>query len=349
MSEIRWEFYPLVAQDALTRAWLQLQANLQLAPNTIDAYGRCLNDYLAFCAGRQMAPQTMTRDQVATYVQDLATRPNPKGAKILTLDSGCGLSNSTMQQRITVARLYQDYLVEKQVRPDNPVARGEYVPGKAFGGHRARALLPTYQKLPWIPSDDGWLTVLGTLKEEPLRNQVMFLLAYDGALRREELVTLKIDDFDFAYRQIRVRAEHAKNGAERIVGYGKKVTGPLLQAYLQHRRSLSVRSGPLFLSESHRNCAEPLSLVMWSKVVQKLAGRAGLPPFTTHTPRHLRLTHMARARMELHQIATYAGHKSLQTTLRYIHLSGVELTDAVSRSLAGFEHWIEVILGEAKP
>ena len=30
-----------------------------------------------------------------------------------------------------------------------------------------------------------------------------------------------------------------------------------------------------------------------------------------------------------------------------IHLSGVELTEAVSRSLAGFERWIETILEEA--
>ena len=53
--------------------------------------------------------------------------------------------------------------------------------------------------------------------------------------------------------------------------------------------------------------------------------------------------------MDLHQIALYAGHASLQTSMLYIHLSGVELTEAVSRSLASFERWIEVILGEAKP
>jgi integrase/recombinase XerD len=120
-----------------------------------------------------------------------------------------------------------------------------------------------------------------------------------------------------------------------VVGYST-VTGRLLEAYLQRRRSLCATRGPLFLSESHRNTAGPLSLVMWSKAVQKLAGRAGLPRFTTHTPRHLRLTHLARARMDLHQIATYAGHRSLQTTMLYIHLSGVELTEAVTRSLAGF-------------
>jgi len=60
----------------------------------------------------------------------------------------------------------------------------------------------------------------------------------------------------------------------------------------------------------------------------------------------LSLTHMDRAHMDLHQIATYAGHQALETTMQYIHLSGVELTEAVTRSLSGFERWIELILGE---
>jgi len=221
------------------------------------------------------------------------------------------------------------------------------VPGKAFGGARSRGLLPHYQKLPWLPSDEEWQNVLGSLEGELLRNQVMLLIAYDGALRREELVRLEIDDFDFAYRQIRVKAEHAKNRRERVVGYGK-TTSRLLEAYLRQRKILSAKRGPLFLSESHRNASQPLALVTWSKIVQKLALRVGLPRFTTHTPRHLKLTHMARAKMELHQIATYAGHKSLTTTMLYIHLSGVELTEAVTRSLAGFEQWIDTSVGEVQ-
>jgi len=348
MTEIRWEQYPLVGQHELARNWLQRQAHLQLAPKTVDAYGRCLNDYLGFCARHKVQPEAATRDVVALYVQDLAHRPNPKGANILSIESGRGLANATMQQRITVLRLFCDSLIEQQLRQDNPVGRGHYVPGKAFGGMRDRGLLPHYHKLPWIPSDSEWQDLLRSLTKEPLRNQVLLLLAYDGALRREELITLEISDFDFAYRQIRIRAEHAKNGRERVVGYGK-VTSRLLEAYLRHRRTLSSKRGPLFLSESHRNTASPLALVTWSKIVQRMAQRVGLPPFTTHTPRHLRLTHMARAHMDLHQIALYAGHASLQTSMLYIHLSGVELTEAVSRSLAGFEHWIEVILKEVKP
>jgi len=344
MTEIRWEQYPLVLQHELARNWLQRQAHLQLAPNTVDAYGRCLNDYLSFCAKHSVQPEAVTREQVALYLQDLAHRPNPKGVNMLSIEHGRGLSNSTMQQRITVLRLFCDSLIEQQLRQDNPVGRGHYVPGKAFGGVRDRGLLPHYHKLPWLPSDEEWQNLLHSLTEEPLRNQVLLLLAYDGALRREELITLEIGDFDFAYRQIRIRAEHAKNGRERVVGYGK-VTSRLLEAYVHHRRALSTKRGPLFLSESHRNTASPLALVTWSKIVQKMAQRVALPPFTTHTPRHLRLTHMARARMDLHQIALYAGHASLQTTMLYINLSGVELTEAVTRSLAGFEHWIEVSLG----
>jgi len=349
MSEVCWQFYPLVAQSEPARAWLQIQANLQLAPKSVDAYGRSLNDFLGFCERAALSPESVTREHIALYVRDLATRPNPKGAHILHLETGSGLSNSTMQQRITVVRLFCDYLIEQRLRETNPVGRGHFVAGRGFAGERSRGLLPRYQRLPWIPSDEQWLELLTVLKKERLRNQVMLLLAYDGALRREELVRLEISDFDFAYRQVRVRAEHAKNGAERIVGYGN-VTGRSLEAYLKLRRLLSAKAGPLFLSESHRNTAGPLSLVMWSKVVQGLAQRTGLPQFTTHTPRHLRLTHMARAHMDLHQIALYAGHRSLETTMQYIHLSGVELTEAVSRSLANFERWLSTILeGEEHP
>src|SRR5258708_16381525 len=111
---------------------------------------------------------------------------------------------------------------------------------------------------------------------------------------------------------MRVRAEHAKSGAERVVGYST-VTSQFLAAYLQQRRALSTERGPLFLSESRRNKASPLSLVMWSKIVEGLAKLAGLPRLTTHTPRHLRLTHLVTAHLHLHQSANYAAHKPLRT------------------------------------
>jgi integrase len=61
-------------------------------------------------------------------------------------------------------------------------------------------------KLPWIPSEAEWLRLLGVVADEPIRNRVMLALAYDAALRREELCSLRSDDLDPAHRTLRVRA-----------------------------------------------------------------------------------------------------------------------------------------------
>jgi integrase len=91
----------------------------------------------------------------------------------------------------------------------------------------------------------------------------------------------------------------------------------------------------LFLSESRRNRAEPLTLWTWSKVVRRVALAADVPRFSTHALRYLCLTDLARMGWELHAIATFAGHRSTESTMRYIHLSGRELSDKLNRVMAG--------------
>jgi integrase/recombinase XerD len=57
----------------------------------------------------------------------------------------------------------------------------------------------------------------------------------------------------------------------------------------------------------------------WSKVVRRIALKAGVPRFSTHTTWHLCLTDLARMGWELHAIATFAGHRSAASTLTYIN------------------------------
>ena len=130
--------------------------------------------------------------------------------------------------------------------------------------------MPRLTKLPWIPSERQWADILGIAAKEPVRNRVMLALAYDAALRREELCSLRTDDLDPAHRTLRVRAETTKNRLERVVPYSAP-TGVLLSDYLAHRATISRARGPLFLSESRRNHAQPLSLWTWSKVVRRIA------------------------------------------------------------------------------
>lgn len=237
---VRW---PDLARCPEALRWLRVQSDLGLAPRTIAAYARGLADYLAVCVREAIDPLTAGRAEIARYVRDLVRRPHPRGAAVVSIDSGAGLANATLQQRLVVVRLFYDYLVEEGQREMNPVGRGRYTPGRAFGGHRDRALIPRFTKLPWIPTDAEWQLILEATRSASLRTRLMLALAYDCGLRREELCHLRTDDLDPAHRTLRVRAETTKTRQARVVPYSA-ATGTLLQAYLAHRRGLSAARSP---------------------------------------------------------------------------------------------------------
>lgn len=316
---------------------LRIWTDLGRAPRTIDAYGRGLAEYLLACEREGTDPVAANRLHVAAFVKELSTRPSRRGSNVVVLDSGAGLANATLQQRLVPVRLFYDYLIEEGLRESNPVGRGRYTPGRRFGGHQ-RGLVPRLTKLPWIPSEQQWLDLLEVVRDEPVRNRLMLALAYDAALRREELCSLRTDDLDPAHRHLRVRAETTKTRRERIVPYSAS-TGVLLSGYLAHRATISRARGPLFLSESRRNHGQPLTLWTWSKVVRRVALAAGLPRFSTHTTRHLCLTDLARMGWELHAIALFAGHRSTESTLTYIHLSGRDLAEKLNRGMQQIHSW----------
>ena len=59
------------------------------------------------------------------------------------------------------------------------------------------------------------------LRRSSIRDRLMLSLAYFGALRRAELVALRIEDLDVAHRLISVRAETTKGKRSRVVCYSQ--------------------------------------------------------------------------------------------------------------------------------
>lgn len=149
---------------------------------------------------------------------------------MVSIESGVGLANATLQQCLVAVRLFYDHLIEEGRRDTNPVGRGRYTPRWTFGGHRERGLIPRFTKLPWIPTEADWQQLLTVARAEPVRTRLMLALAYDAALRREELCRLQTDDLDPAHRTLRVRAETTKTRRGRVVPYSE-ATGILLQQY----------------------------------------------------------------------------------------------------------------------
>ncbi|WSQ15024.1 site-specific integrase [Streptomyces sp. NBC_01231] len=156
-----------------------------------------------------MDPVTANRLRVAAFVKELTARPSRRGGKVVVLDSGAGLANATLQQRLVPVWLFCDYRNKEGLRESNPVGWRRYTPSRRFGGNQ-RGLVPRMVKLPWISSERQWLDLLDVVRDEPARNRVMLALAHDAALRREELCSLPTDDLAPAHRTLRVRAETTK-------------------------------------------------------------------------------------------------------------------------------------------
>ncbi len=336
--------YLAIAASPHATAWIKQQANFGLAANTLAAYARGLEHYLRFTATTEVAVEAATRAHIGDYVRHLLSQRKANSQSGGQTDVVGKLANATLQQRLTVVRLFYDYLVEEELLARSPVGRVCQSKTGEFGAVDGRLLLPRYRKLPWIPNDEQWRAVLEAARQESLRNRLMLALSYDAALRREELCSLETADLDPSHRLLRIRAETTKNRNERVVPYSE-TTGMLLAVYLRQRRALSRAPGPLFLSESRRNLAQPLSIWTWSKAVAQLAARAEVKQLTTHTPRHLCLTDLARAGWDIHEIATFAGHRSIQTTLLYIHLSGRDLADKLARGMSQIHAWRIAALG----
>jgi integrase/recombinase XerD len=187
MTLIIWDKFPLVAEHEHARRWLQFTANIGRAPNTVTAYGRAVEDHLRFCGLAGADPLTSRSDLVAAWIGDLRERPNLQAANLMHLDSGCGLANATIQQYVIAVRSFYEFLVEDGLRELNPVRRGQ----SGRRGRPRQGLVRRVEQAPWIPNVDDWAKILRAALAEPLRNRLMVALAYDGTLRREELVLLE--------------------------------------------------------------------------------------------------------------------------------------------------------------
>ena len=137
----------------------------------------------------------------------------------------------------------------------------------------------------------------------------MLALAYDAALRREELCLLETDDLDPAHRTLTVRAETTKTRRGRVVPYSA-VAGELLarlSAAPAHDHGCAGGVVRVGVAAQPGAADHAVDVVEGRPLDRGTRGRS--ERFSTHTLRHLCLTDLARSGWELHQIATFAGHQ----------------------------------------
>lgn len=338
MQTVRWELYPLVSENPVTRAFIEELAQVHKSPSTIDNYSRDLEDFLQVSTGIPFSTLLEADEsQIARYVDGLWSRPARRGSghlsakKKITCLTGSHLALNTIRRRVSTIRVFYDWCIRVRKRHDqlNPVPRG--VRGKQ------RGLISYAPSAPWIPSErqfaDLLLYVFATMS---LRNQALILILYDGALRREEVTFLRKDQIDEQSHTIQIPHELTKNKMPgRIVL--SNTTWKILQDYLQEDRARLVAAygaeevGPLFLSESNQNAGQPISKWSVTKLFDEIRDALGLPQLTPHKLRHLMLTHLMDNGLDLYEVSRYARHRSLASTEIYLHLADSKLARQVNK------------------
>jgi site-specific recombinase XerD len=359
-EDIRWDLYPQVASIPQARAFVVRLQQFSRRPKTIDAYARHLDRYLASFADAPVARWVEADEgSLLAYLNELrsgrtrraAPQRSPPPANVVYL-SGSRMASTTITQHVVALRQFYDYLIRAALRADrtNPLPRGCTGRG-GDAPRRGPVRAPTH--LPWIAPPAIWEHLVPHIVlHETARNRALLLVTCDGALRREEVVGLRADDYDRHRALLLVRAETSKSGRDRWVPL-TPFSQRALDHYLdRHRRVLVdayglAEPGPLFLSESTRNPGRALVPGAVNDVVEVLRAALDLPQVRPHTLRHQRLSALKAAGVPLEDIALFAGHASTETTRLYLHLTPIELGEKIRAATHATDSHLQRLIREA--
>lgn len=140
---------------------------------------------------------------------------------------------------------------------------------------------------------------------------MLFLVAYSAGLRVSEIVKLRPLDIDSARMVIRI--EQGKGAKDRL-----SVLSPRLLELLRDYSRLEQPGEFLFSSRDGLGHLSKGSLQLAfsrAKLRAKIVKPGGI-----HMLRHSFATHMLEAGADLHTLQRLLGHRSIRTTMHYLHL-----------------------------
>lgn len=179
------------------------------------------------------------------------------------------------------------------------------------------------RRLPVILSQEEVTRLIDSSKN--LFHYAMLLAMYSAGLRRSEVCRLKVSNIDS--QRMMLRVDRGKGDVDREVPLSQKLL-ETLRAYWRWMRPKNY----LFPGTANGWRADkPItSKVVW-EAVQYAAKRAGIEKrVSPHTLRHCFATHMLEGGADLRTIQVLMGHKDIEATARYLHVSTKRLQAATN-------------------
>lgn len=281
-----------------------LIAECGLAENTVAAYVRDVNDFVAFCGDFRGAALA----DVVAYVREL---------------SAGGAAATSLSRRLSSLRVFYRYLRDEGEVGASPL---EFVESP-----KTPSRLPDYLHVDEVEGIIGAAArALDAAKEsrnakiilKTSRDVAMLALAYGCGLRASELVGLKRAEVDLNLALLRVRG---KGGKERLVPFGAVAKG-YVEKYLRLLDAAGKGEGP-YLFPSPRGRDRHVSRQLLWKTVKRYAALAGVPGVKPHLFRHTFATHLVQAGADIRTVQELLGHANITTTQIYAHLDTKRLKE----------------------
>ena len=154
-----------------------------------------------------------------------------------------------------------------------------------------------------------------------IKHRVILMTAYSAGLRASEIANLKIEDINNARMQIRVNQGKGKKDRNTLLS--KKLVEELRVYYKAYQPRVW-----LFCS---RNSDKPMSVSTITRVFRDAKRKAGIKKgHGIHTLRHCFATHLLESGYDLRRIQILMGHRSLSTTMVYLHVSNTAISSIAS-------------------
>jgi integrase len=143
---------------------------------------------------------------------------------------------------------------------------------------------------------------------QPHIHRVIVTAIHTG-LRKSELLGLTWNNVNFEHRLVTVEAAYAKNREARSVPMSLRLTETLRPI------RISDPNAPVFLNSNGMRYRDV------SRAFNSAVKRAGIQDFTFHDLRHTFASRLVMRGVDLATVKELMGHKHINMTLRYAHLS----------------------------
>jgi site-specific recombinase XerD len=153
-----------------------------------------------------------------------------------------------------------------------------------------------------------------------LKHRTILMLLYSTGMRVSEIANCRIADIDS--RNMRIKVVQGKGAKDRYTIMSQQVLLELRAYYLIYKPKEYLFNGD--------QPGKRYSVRSIQHLMQKALTKVGLENkhFTIHTIRHSFATHLLDNGTDLHTIKELLGHSSLQTTMKYMHLTS-KRTDGI--------------------